>query len=255
MKSPYVVEVCCGSYEDAVAAEQGGASRIELNQALSLGGLTPSLSTLMITKKAVNLPVIVMVRPRGGGFAYSPMEYKVMLQDCRLFLEHGADGIAFGFLQEQSRKICVERTREFTSLIHSYGKEAVFHRAFDLVTDWEESIEALITCGVDRILTSGLQETAWEGRQTLAQMQARYGTSIELVAGSGVRSENVHALLEATRCTQVHSSCKGWQADGAVKSQYVSYEYTEYGSVYEVVDTGIVENLVKAVEDIEWNHE
>src|SRR5438046_2636498 len=94
-----LLEVAVGSVEDAVAAAAGGADRVELNAALALGGLTPSLGTLMEVKQAVAVPVLVMVRPRPGGFAYSAAEFRVLRRDLDLALSHGADGVVFGVLR------------------------------------------------------------------------------------------------------------------------------------------------------------
>ena len=93
-----MIEVCCGSYDDALASERGGASRIELNSALYLGGLTPSLASLILTKKNTNLKVITMVRPRGAGFCYTDEEFETMLCDTRLMMENGADGMENGII-------------------------------------------------------------------------------------------------------------------------------------------------------------
>ena len=100
-----IVEICCGSYSDALSAAHAGATRIELNSALSLGGLTPSLATLIKVKQDTSLKVIAMVRPRGAGFCYSDEEYEIMKEDAKIMLDHGVDGLAFGFLDKQG--ICL----------------------------------------------------------------------------------------------------------------------------------------------------
>lgn len=97
-----IVEICCGSYYDAKQAALGGAKRIELNSALHLGGLTPTLSVLEMVKQDFPLEVIAMVRPRGAGFCYSDEDFQVMLAECELLARHGADGIAFGCLREDA---------------------------------------------------------------------------------------------------------------------------------------------------------
>ena len=125
-----MLEICCGSYYDAMQAASGGAGRIELNCALHLGGLTPSLASLELVKEHCNVKVIAMVRPRGGGFCYSEEDFNVMLRECEHLVRHGADGIAFGCLREDA-SIDRERNARMISIIHSHGKEAVFHRAFD----------------------------------------------------------------------------------------------------------------------------
>lgn len=127
------IEVCAGSYEDCLAAARGKADRVELNSALALGGLSPTEATLRLVKRDTDLKVICMVRPRGAGFHYTEVERKVMMAEAKSFLENGADGIAFGFLNADGT-IDVEATKEMIDLIHSYNKEAVFHRAVDVLS-------------------------------------------------------------------------------------------------------------------------
>ena len=129
-----VVEICCGSYYDARQAFLGGARRIELNSALMLGGLTPTVSTLRMVKEEMpDLKVIAMVRPRGAGFCYFPEDFKVMEAECRMLVENGADGIAFGCLKEDA-SLDVYKIQRMLETIKSRGKEAVFHRAFDCLS-------------------------------------------------------------------------------------------------------------------------
>ena len=116
-----MIEICCGSYEDALNAYYGGAKRIELNSALYLGGLTPSVASLKLIKETTDLKVICMVRPRGGGFCYSDSEFKQLLGEAKDLLENGADGLAFGFLRE-NREIDLEKTKILISLIKDYKK-------------------------------------------------------------------------------------------------------------------------------------
>ena len=149
-------EVCAGSYQDCLAAEKGGADRVELNSALSVGGLTPSLISLMRAKKETSIKIVCMVRPRAGGFCYDETEAQLMLEEAELLLEHGADGIAFGFLKAD-RTVDAEKTKKMVELIHAKGGEAVFHRAFDVTPEPAKAIETMIDCGVDRLLTSGQQ--------------------------------------------------------------------------------------------------
>lgn len=192
-----MIEVCCGSYEDALQAHLGGADRIELNSALHLGGLTPSTGTLKLTKAAVSIPVIAMVRPRGAGFCYSEKEAEVMMAEAKELLEAGADGIAFGFLNEDG-SLDVDRNQAMITLIHQYGKEAVFHRAFDCCKDPFTTMEQLIALGADRVLTSGLAAKAPEGSALIAQLQSRFGDQIEILAGSGVNATNARKLMDDT---------------------------------------------------------
>ena len=108
----YLVEVCCGSAEDAINAQKGGADRIELNSSLFLGGLTPSIGELKVTRKSVDIPIMAMVRPRQGGFCYTETEYKTAVADAEALLECGADGIVFGFLNADGTVDC-EKVKAF----------------------------------------------------------------------------------------------------------------------------------------------
>src|SRR5215471_7991320 len=127
-----LLEICCGSAEDAIEAAAGGADRVELCSALFLGGLTPSLGSLLQVKAQTKIPVIAMNRPRQAGFCYSQPEFAVMERDAEIFIEHGADGIVFGILNDDGT-VDVERT---SSICRRVGeKQAVFHRAFDVIAD------------------------------------------------------------------------------------------------------------------------
>lgn len=243
-----IVEICCGSLGDAKQAYAGGAKRIELNSALFMGGLTPSIGTLKLVKEQCNLEVMAMVRPRGAGFCYSNSEYEVMKEDCRMLLEQGADGIVFGFLKPDY-SIDVKRTKEFTEFIHSCGKTAVFHRAFDCVEDPYDAMAQLIEAKVDRVLTSGLQEKAWDGIPVIAQLQKQYGDKIEILAGSGINAENAVELLKQTGISQVHSSCKAWEEDTTTKGNAVSYAYAagKLERSYDIVSGSLVKKIVQVV--------
>lgn len=244
-----MIEICCGSYQDALAAWKGGAKRIELNSALALGGLTPSLASLILTKQNTDLKVITMIRPRGAGFCYSEEDYEIMKQDAQIMLEHGADGLAFGFLNAQG-SIDIKRTQEFVELIHSYHKEAVFHRAFDCVEDPIKAIEQLIDLGVDRLLTSGLKAKAVDALDLLERLQREYGQDIEILAGSGVNASNVLDILEKTGLSQVHSSCKDWVSDPTTIQKDISFAYAEspHQEDYEIVSQKLVERLLAEIQ-------
>lgn len=144
-------------------AYRAGANRVELNSDLFHGGLTPTLGSLIAAKEAAPaLEIMAMVRPREGGFCYTDTEYAVMKEDARLILEHGTDGIVFGFLHENGT-VDAERTSEFAAMAKSYGKQSVFSRAIDVAPDWRAALDTLIQSGVTRVLTSGQRPTVMEG--------------------------------------------------------------------------------------------
>ncbi|MFT9452387.1 copper homeostasis protein CutC [Liquorilactobacillus ghanensis] len=239
------LEVCCGNYQDALAASQAGAERIELNSALFLGGLTPTLSALRLTKQTTNLKVICMVRPRGAGFCYSEAEFKEILTTAELLLANGADGLSFGFLTEAG-EIDIDRTRQLVEITHGYDAEAVFHRAFDCSIDPVKNTTTLIKLHLDRILTSGLQPTAWAGRNVLAELQKNFGKQIEILAGSGINPANVRSLISTTGIKQVHASCTVKQIDQTAYRQQVDFSYLkqEVPGSYEAVSPQLVRQLL-----------
>lgn len=246
MKS--IVEICCGSYEDCIKAQIGGADRVELNSALYLGGLTPSVGSLVLTKQHTALKVITMVRPRGAGFHYNEYEFAAMLKDVEIMLSYGADGIAFGCLNEDG-SIHIEQTKQIIDMIQKKGKEIVFHRAFDCVSNPQQAIEILISLGVDRILTSGCMPKAPQGKNLLRQLQTTYGNNIQLLMGSGVNHTNAKELIEYTGISQIHSSCKNWCEDVTTCMHHVSYAYGdgEHESAYDIVDENLVRKLVQSI--------
>lgn len=248
-ENPVAIEVCAGSYEDCLAAEKGGAKRVELNSALAVGGLTPTISTLKKVKRDTDLNVICMVRPRAGGFCYTKPETEIMFDEARDLLENGADGIVFGFLNEDGT-INTELTGKMIDLIHEYnGSEAVFHRAIDVTPDLLESVKILMDLKADRILTSGGQAKAIDGLDMIAKMQELAGDEIEILPGSGVNADNASEILNKTGTFQLHSSCKDYRTDPTTTGNQVSYAYLsgEHASDYDIVSDKLVSRLVQSV--------
>lgn len=203
-----IIEICAGSFADALRASGfAEVDRIEFNSALELGGLTPSLSSFLAIRKKTDKTIIPMVRNRGAGFIYTQDEKNIMYEDAKLFLENGADGIVFGSLNED-HTVDQEFTRRMCNLIHSYGKTAVFHKAFDDAEDPYEAIEALIACGANRILTSGKETDALKGAPLIRELIDTYGTKIEILPGGGVSEDNAAEILNLTKAGQIHMSAK-----------------------------------------------
>ena len=242
------IEICCGSYYDARQAEAGGAKRIELNSALHMGGLTPSVATLRLIKEHTKLSVMTMIRPRGAGFHYLSQDYDVMVEETRDMIKNGADGIVFGCLDAYGN-IDTEQSGHITALAKVNHKQVVFHRAFDYVKDPFKAIETLINMGVDRVLTSGTYPTAFEGKEIIRQLQERYGDRIEILAGCGIDAMNAKELIAYTGVKQIHSSCKDWLRDETTCGERVTYSYGPQGhkSDYEVVNSKKGEHLIWSV--------
>ena len=198
-----LIEVCIASVEDAIVAQRAGADRLELNAALALGGLTPSIGLLREVKASVDLPVVAMLRPREGDFVYAASEHAVMQRDADSLIENGADGIAFGFLTRE-RGVDVDRTADIVRRIGA--RQSVFHRAFDFVADPLESVTRLIDLGIDRVMTSGARPTAEEGMPRIRELVERFGTRIEILPAAGIGPENAAKIVAATGCDQLHGS-------------------------------------------------
>lgn len=206
--------------EDAEIAEEGGADRLELCSALAVGGLTPSLATLKHVRAATKIKVVAMLRPRSGGCEYSESEWKTILEDARLFLDHGADGLVFGAIREG--KLDESRVSELVSLAEKYRAEIVFHRAFDFLTGPIEVGERLADLGVTRILTSGGLGNAIQGQDTIRSLVEQLSGRIEILPGGGIRPHNVRGLIAATACQQVHCSLRKTALDPTLSSLFES---------------------------------
>lgn len=211
-----LLEVCVGSLDDARAAEAAGADRIELCGALELGGLTPSAGLIEQVLGEVNLPCVVMLRPRAGGFGYSPHEFRCMQLDAQRALDLGAAGIVFGMLTPQAS---IDRSRVASLVQIAAERQTVFHRAFDFISDKSAALETLVELGVTRILTSGGPPTASEGADILRQLIATAAGRIEILPAGGIQSATIAPLQAETGCTQLHVGAATAQHDQSVAAE------------------------------------
>jgi copper homeostasis protein len=199
----FIEAVAC-SVDDCLEAEAGGADRLELCSAMMVGGLTPSLGTLIDARTATPLPIVTMIRPRAGGFCYTPREFSTMMRDAELAARHGADGLVFGILTAEGR-LDAARCQEFLDAARQAGvRQTTFHRAFDVTPDPHDALLTLIDLGVTRILTSGREPTALKGAPLIRQLAARAAGRIEILPGGGIREDNVEDVIQATGLRQVH---------------------------------------------------
>jgi copper homeostasis protein len=200
-----VLEICADSLESAVAAELGGAQRVELCSALAEGGLTPSLGLMRAVRSRIRIGIHVMIRPRSGDFLYSDDDLAIMREDIALAARCGVDGVALGLLTAEG-DVDVERTRELVKLARPM--EVTFHRAIDLARDMESALEDVIRTGAQRILTSGAEATAMQGRHRIRDLVQASDGRIRVMAGGGVRAENVKELAHATGVLEFHAALR-----------------------------------------------
>lgn len=210
------LEICTASPEDCVAAEQGGADRVELNCALMLGGLSPSLGCLRESLAAVRLPIICMIRPRAGGFCYSPMDFKVMLRDAESALAEGAAGIAFGILTAAAA-VDLERCRQLRKLCGE--RESVFHRAFDVVPEPLVALEQLADLGITRVMTSGQEASAYNGITNIRSYIQHAAGRVEILPAGGINRFTLADVVSRTGCNQVHASLSTTRKDNSVSAR------------------------------------
>lgn len=201
MRPQVLVEACVDSVASCIAAELGGAGRLELCDALFDGGTTPSGGMIAACKEAASIPVFVIIRPRGGGFVYSDAERDVMKRDISIARDIGADGIVIGGLRDDAT-VDTDLVSELMDV--AYDLPVTFHRAFDFTSDPGASLEALIDCGVQRVLTSGGAPSAAEGARTIADLVREAASRIVVMAGGGVREKNVRDLVASTGVKEVH---------------------------------------------------
>lgn len=191
------------SVNHAVAAERGGAHRIELCTDLASGGITPSEELMQTARRLVQIPIHVLIRPRAGNFCYSSDELEIMAKNIRTAKQFGMDGVVLGVLCENDR-VDIERTKALVELAQPLS--VTFHRAFDASNDLDTSLEDVIQAGASRILTSAGQPRAIDALATLARLVQSAGDRISIMPCGGINPDNVVRIVRATSAQEVHSS-------------------------------------------------
>ena len=210
-----LVEVCCGSADDVIEAKKAGADRVELNSDLFHGGLTPTVGSLLVAKRETEMKIMTMIRPREGGFCYTEAEFAVAIEDAKQLLANGSDGLVFGFLHTDGT-IDVKRTAILAKLAYSAGKEAVFHRAIDVVPDWKQALNLLIDLNITRVLTSGQEADVSNGTETVREMIRYAAGRIQILPGAGITARNYQRIVAETGTDQIHLAAHRSVADTSV---------------------------------------
>lgn len=200
-----VLESPVYTMEAALLACEFGADRLELCADFCEGGTTPSPGMFEVIRKNVNIPIFVMIRPRGGGFVYSEQELEVMEADIRHFHKLGADGFVFGILDMDGR---VDQKACLALLLAAGEKPCTFHRAFDWIKNQEEALESIVDLGFKRILTSGGANTVEEGLDNLIKLLDLAQNRIIVIPGGGTKAGHLQALNQNNQLKEIHASCK-----------------------------------------------
>jgi copper homeostasis protein len=202
VRHSYILEISLETLDAALAAQRGGAHRIELCSHLAQGGLTPGIALMRAVRKQVTLPIFAMIRPRGGDFAYSGAEFASMQRDIETARQIGMDGVVLGILKEDGH-VDVRRTRELVE--RARPVPVTFHRAFDVSAELRKSLEDVIQTGAARLLTSGGATTAPKGLAALAKLVEIACGRILIVPGSGINASNVLRVAQHTGAREFHS--------------------------------------------------
>lgn len=195
------IEVCVEGVDGLLAAQAAGANRIELCASLLEGGITPSAGVIGEALRRAEIPVHVIVRPRGGDFLYTDVEYATMRADVQACREAGAQGVVIGLLTADGQ-VDVERTTELVRLARPMS--VTCHRAFDMTSDPAQALESLIRCGVDRVLTSGQRDTAIDGLDNLRRLNEQAGDRIVIMACGALAPDNIAQVRRTARLKELH---------------------------------------------------
>ncbi|MEJ8403040.1 copper homeostasis protein CutC [Xanthomonas oryzae] len=233
------LEVAADSVASALAAQEGGAMRVELCGGLDGGGLTPSFGTLAVVRERLRIPLYVLIRPRVGDFVFDAAEVEVMRRDVEQCVRLGCDGVVLGALDRHGQ---VDLTT-MRVLIEAAGSLGVtFHRAIDVSADPSRVLEDAVALGCERVLTSGGRATAIDGIDTIAALVRQAGDRINIMPGAGVSESNVLALLANTGAHEFHASSRGpVAAQVHAPHAYIS----DLGGDYQRTDVARVRRIVR----------
>lgn len=201
MEKKYKLEVCVDSIQSCLAAQAGGADRIELCDNLFEGGTTPSAGMISLAREQLNLKIQVIIRPRGGDFLYSDLEFEIMKRDIETAKKLGADGVVIGILNADGT-VDIKRSEELVALARPLS--VTFHRAYDMTKDPFQSLEEVISTGADRLLTSGMMNEAPDGAQLIAKLVEKANDRIIIMPGAGINKDNIRDMISITGAKEYH---------------------------------------------------
>jgi len=241
------LEVCANGYESALAAQNGGAKRVELCDNLAEGGTTPSYAQIALAKKNLSIEIWPIIRPRGGDFLYTDLEFELIKEDIKICKSLNCDGVVIGILKADG-----EIDKERCAILIELAKplSVSFHRAFDMSNNLEKSLEDLIELGIVRVLSSGASSSAIKGAETLARLVLQAKGRISIMPGAGINENNLQQLIDKSSATEFHASAKEFVSS---KMKFRNSE-SKMGNIddeyqYELSSVEKVRALVKIIND------
>jgi len=243
------MEVCANSVSSALAAEAGGAIRVELCDNLPEGGTTPSYAQIKLAKKLLKIKVYPIIRPRGGDFLYSDVEFELMKEDIMICRSLNCDGIVIGILKSDG-SIDVKRCRELVELAGPMG--VTFHRAFDMCSSLERGLEDIIGIGCERVLTSGAEASAVQGASVIRTLINQAAGRITIMPGAGISIKNIESLIYATGAKEFHASARSSVDSGMQfrnQSLAMGTESDEFS--YSLTNTETVKKLIELANQVQ----
>lgn len=243
---PFKIEICVEGIDGLVAAQEGGADRVELCASLLEGGLTPSLGVVRQAMRVATIPFHVIIRPRGGDFLYSELEFAAMLDDIKALREMNVAGVVIGCLTADGR---IDEARTKTLVDAARPMKVTCHRAFDMTANYREALEALIRAGVDRVLTSGQRDTALEGIDILKDTVALADGRIVVMACGNLDETSIAQVRAATGAHEMHfAALKTIRSGMDFRNPHVGMGGTAIEREYEITltDTGAVRRTIAA---------
>ncbi|MES2457765.1 MAG: copper homeostasis protein CutC [Bacteroidota bacterium] len=243
------MEVCANSLASALAAQEGGALRVELCDNLPEGGTTPSYAQIKLAKKLLKIQLYPIIRPRGGDFLYSDLEFELMKEDISVCRSLGCDGVVIGILHADG-SVDRERCAELIKLAGSMG--VTFHRAFDMSRDLFQALEDVIELGCERILTSGGAASSLEGTDVLARLIEQAAGRISIMPGAGINTGNIVELIKQTGAKEFHASARKPVLSGMTfRNSRLNMGAVADEFSYDLTDTHTVKTLIDLANSVE----
>ncbi len=240
MSDKAVLEVCAFHIESCLIAERCGAVRVELCDNPVEGGTTPSYGTIKLVREKISILLYPIVRPRSGNYFYSDEEFEILKNDIEMCRQLGCDGISVG-ISKMNAEIDTERLKRIVEWAGPMG--VTCNRVFDCASDSLKALEDIISCGCERILTSGQKSAAPDASALLKQLVEQAGERIIIMPGAGVKSSNIAKLKKESGAKEFHSSARKIVPNPVT---YINKEVNDYGNVY-IADEAEVSAMISAL--------